>query len=113
MGVPPLNGPHDLTRNGIDRAVIHVSAGAYALGYSNAGTFYIQRVGRSDVHVNKRLHDYEGQYREFKFTYCASSYAAFQAECELWHAYGGTNNPLHPARPAGTNWKCPRCSTFD
>jgi hypothetical protein len=113
MAAPSLSGPFSLTRNGIDKAVTQTFAGVYALGYTSGDTYYIQRVGRSDDHVNRRLHDYEGQYNQFKATYCSGSFAAFNAECELWHDFGGTNNPLHPARPANKDWKCPRCKTFD
>jgi hypothetical protein len=112
MASPSLYGPYSLNKSGIDNAVKSTSAGVYALGYSSGNTYYIQRVGRSDDNVNRRLHDYENQYSEFKFTYCSSSYSAFCAECELWHDYAGDNNPLHPARPVGQSWKCPRCKNF-
>lgn len=113
MASPSMSGPFALTKDGIDNAVTQTSAGVYALGYTSGNTYYIQRVGRSDDDLNRRLHDYEGQYTQFKAAYCSSSLAAFNAECELWHDYAGDNNPLHPARPAGKDWKCPRCKTFD
>jgi len=112
MASPTLSGPYALSKDGINNAVKSTSAGVYALGYTSGNTFYVQRVGRSDDDVNDRLHDYEGQYVQFKFAYCSSSFAAFSAECELWHDFGGDNNPLHPARPAGQTWKCPRCKNF-
>jgi hypothetical protein len=108
-----LDGPFALTKNGINSTVTSTSAGVYALGYTNGNNYYIQRVGRSDDDLNRRLHDYEGQYQEFKAAYCSSSLSAFNAECDLWHDFGGSNNPLHPARPAGKEWKCPRCNTFN
>jgi hypothetical protein len=113
MAVPNMTGDFNLTAAGIDAAVKYVSPGVYALGYVAGNTFYVDRVGRSDDDVNRRLHDYEGQYLHFRFAYCNSVRAAFDAECELWHAYGGVNNPLHPARPAGKDWPCPRCSAFN
>jgi hypothetical protein len=113
VAVPSLSGPFNLTKDGINSAVPNTSAGVYALGYVQGNTFYIQRVGRSDVNLNKRIHDYEGQYKQFKAAYSTSPYQAFLGECELWHEYGNsTNNPLHPDRPAGTDWKCPRCKNF-
>jgi hypothetical protein len=113
MAAPSLSGPFTLDKNGINNAVTQTSAGVYALGYTGGSTFYIQRVGRSDDDLNRRLHDYEGQYQQFKAAYCSGSLVAFNAECELWHDFAGSNNPLHPARPAGKDWKCPRCTTFN
>jgi len=110
MALPTMTGDFNLTAAGIDAAVTQVSAGVYLLGYVSGNAFHVQRVGRSDEDLNGRLHDYEGQYQHFKYAYCSSVRAAFDAECELWHAYGGSNNPLHPARPAGKNWPCPRTS---
>ena len=113
MALPSLSGPFNLSKDGINSAVKSTLPGYYALGYVSANTFYIQRVGRSDADLNKRLHDYEGQYLQFKCGYAASQYQAFLAECELWHEYGNrTTNPLHPDRPNGTDWKCPRCKNF-
>jgi hypothetical protein len=113
VALPNLSGPYALTNDGIDSAVKQTSAGAYALGYLQGNTYYIQRVGRSDVDLNKRLHDYVGDYKQFKAAYSSSPYQAFLAECELWHEYGNrTSNPLHPDRPNGTDWKCPRCKNF-
>jgi hypothetical protein len=107
LATPTLSGPFPLTKIGIDSTVTKTSPGVYALGKTVGNTFYISRVGRSDANLNKRLHDYEGQYAQFKALYYDSPRAAFQAECQLWHAYGGNNNPLHPDRPQGTNWTCP------
>lgn len=66
-------------------------------------------VGRSDECVHDRLCDHVPlDDPEFKFNYCASVEAAFYAECELYHTFGGKRNPNHPARPAGTRLRCPR-----
>lgn len=108
-----MTGNFNLSAAGIDAAVQYASPGVYMLGYVSGGTFYVNRVGRSDVNLNSRLHDYEGQYQHFQYAYCNSVRAAFDAECELWHQYGGANNPLHPARPEGKDWPCPRCTTFN
>jgi len=113
VAVPTLSGPFALTKSGIDSAVTQSSAGVYALGRTSGNTYYISRVGRSDVNLNGRLHDYEGQYAQFKAAYSSSPYQAFLGECELWHEYGNTtSNPLHPDRPKDANWKCPRCKVF-
>ena len=107
MALPKMTGNFDLTKDGINKAVTYVSPGAYNLEYAKDGTFYVERVGCSDVNLNGRLHDYEGQYKQFQYAYADNAEQAFYMECELWHAYGGSNNPLHPARPANTNYKCP------
>ena len=46
-----LRGPFPLTENGINQNVTRLSLGAYALGSSKEGTFYIGYVGRSDSDV--------------------------------------------------------------
>ena len=107
MSVPQMDRNYLLTQDGINQAVTYISAGVYDLGYVQNGTFYVQGGGRSDDHLNRRLHDYEGQFKHFQYAYAPSAEQAFYMECELWHAYGGTNNPNRPARPAGTNLRCP------
>lgn len=108
MATPFLAGPYPLTDNGVNSAVTTTSAGVYALGRLINGIFQIGYVGRSDDDVNRRLHDHvKLPDPEFRFAYCGSAQAAFLAECELWHAYGGVRNPIHPARPKGAYYKCP------
>ena len=108
-----LPGPFALTGAEIDRLVTKVSPGAYALGRLNSNTFYVDRVGRSDVNLNKRLRDYVGQYPYFKADYFPSAKAAFEKECHLFHDFQPADNELHPDRPKGSNWTCPRCRVFD
>lgn len=109
-----LKGPYPLTNKEIDDKVTRTSAGAYALGRTDEeGAFLIKRIGRSDDDVNRRLHDHVGDYKKFKFGYYDSSKAAFEKECNLYHDFKPPDNPIHPARPSGTNWKCPRCNLFD
>lgn len=113
MASSGLKGPFALTDEGINSAVTKTSAGAYALGRLKDDTFYIDYVGRSDGDVNKRLHDHVGNYPRFKFDYFGSAKAAFEKECNLWHDFSPSDNKVHPARPSGSNWSCPRCRTFD
>lgn len=109
-----LQGPFPLTANGINAVVTLTSPGAYALGEVRSdGLFYIARIGRSDVDLNDRLHDYEGQYSRFKCEYHATPKAAFEKECRLWHDFLPADNTYHPDRPAQTNWTCPVCTVFD
>lgn len=114
MPATNLTGPFALTDAEINQNVTRVSAGAYALGpIDNAGTFYVHRIGRSDTDLNKRLHDYVGQYACFKADYFPSAKAAFEKECHLFHDFKPVNNTLHPDRPKGSNWMCPCCPIFD
>jgi hypothetical protein len=110
-----LGGPYSLTTTGIDGAVQSISAGAYALGKMNdSGIFVIHRVGRSDTDVGKRLKDYvKDWYPEFLFGYLNSAKAAFEKECHLYHDFSPPDNFVHPDRPDGSNWKCPRCTIYD
>jgi hypothetical protein len=112
MALPTLYGPYSLTNPGVDGSVTNTSAGVYALGVERNGTFYISRVGRSDIDLGGRLKQQVGTYPQFKAAYCSNSYEAFVFECELFHEYGGANNPMHPDRAKGQNWTCPRCTTF-
>lgn len=109
-----LSGPFTFTPATVDAKVTKKSPGVYALGYTLNNVFQIQRVGRSDTDLNARLKsaEYAGKYSQFKALYYSTADAAFHAECELWHSFGGTNNPLHPARPTGKNHKCNHCRVF-
>ena len=107
-----LRGPFPLTANGINDNVISTSAGAYALGRSEDGMFYIDYVGRSDSDVNDRLHDHVGENPQFKYEYYSSSKAAFEKECRLYHDFEPPRNKIHPDRPNSSNWKCPVCWVF-
>jgi len=107
-----LKGPYALNDTSIDTQVSYVSPGAYALGRTKDGTFYIAYVGRSDGDINDRLHDHVGNYEQFKFDYFSSPKAAFEKECNLFHDFSPGDNKVHPARPANSGWKCPRCNAF-
>ena len=110
-----LNGPYSLTTAGVASAVTdNSSAGAYALGSVNNGTFYIKYVGRSDTSVAARLQQHVSTpHLHFKFGYFPSPKAAFEKECDLYHDFSPEENKVHPARPANSNWSCPACRIFD
>ena len=76
-----LRGPYPLTKEDIGENVTRQLPGAYALGHSANGKFYIDYVGRSDSDVKIRLHDHIGENSEFKYKYYASSEEAFDKEC--------------------------------
>jgi len=108
-----LQGPYPLSFDAIDAAVRSKSAGVYALGHADAqGRFCINHVGRSDSDPRSRLLDCIGSERLFKYGYSASAQTAFEKECQLFHDFSPPGNRLHPDRPKGTRWSCPRCRMF-
>jgi hypothetical protein len=113
-----MEGPYPCTETATDQFVTRKSAGTYALSRSRDGTFVVSYVGRSDDDVNGRLKHWARQniYKRFKFTYATSPKAAFEKECVSYHDFGGTDgtmdNKVHPDRPKGTDWQCPRCNVF-
>lgn len=111
-----MSGSYNLDNGTINREVTRTSPGNYALGRKDdKGTFLVNYVGRADSDVNARLKSWVGRanYPLFKFSYATSAKAAFEKECENFHDFDPPGNDVHPARPEGTNWKCPRCDVFD
>ena len=112
MAVPTLSKPIRLTEAEIDAAVKHISPGVYILDETTSGPWRDDYVGRSDNNLNARLKDWVGTYGFFKAAYLDSAKQAFEAECEFYHALAPRDNKVHPARPANSNWVCPRCYIF-
>jgi len=111
-----MRGSYELTNEKIDEVVTKTSAGNYALGYVKDNSFYVKYVGRADSDVNDRLKKWVGYYDCFKFSYASSPKAAFEKECENYHDFGETkslDNKIHPDRPDGASWKCPKCDNLD
>jgi hypothetical protein len=108
-----LSGPFRLSFDEIDAAVTRKSAGVYALGRADAlGRFCVSHVGRSDSDIRARLLDFIGSEALFKYRYCSATQTAFEKECDLFHDFSPPGNRLHPDRPKGTTWRCPRCQIF-
>ena len=110
-----LHGPHALTEKDIDGAVVGLSPGVYALGSNTPTVFYVDFIGRSDNDLNGRLKQWVGcKYTHFKYGFFSSAEEAFMKECNLFHDFGETelDNKVHPARPDGSNWTCPRCGAL-
>lgn len=113
MAKSGLAGPYRLTYDTIDAAVTRSSAGVFALGYTDPdGRFCVNHVGRADTDMKGKLRNLIGSANFFKFGYQPTSKAAFEKECELYHEFTPPGNRVHPGRPAGTSWACPRCRIF-
>ena len=76
---------------------------------SSQGGFTTAYVGRSDSDVSASLRQHLGGYRFFKYAYCASAAAAFEAECALYHELRPADNATHPVSESGM--KCPHCGS--
>lgn len=112
MASPTLSDTFSLDHDRINQKIIYASPGVYVLDATTSGGFTVSYTGRSDTDVNKRLHDWVGKYKYFKFAYSSSPKDAFEGECNLYHDYRPADNAVHPARPNGSGWKCPRCGIF-
>lgn len=116
MAILDMQGSYPLNSEKIDEVVTRTSPGNYALGHSVGDSFRVEYVGRADSNINARLKDHVSEsYSHFKFSYATSPKAAFEKECRNYHDFGENkklDNKIHPDRPAGTNWKCPRCKEF-
>lgn len=105
-----LNGPFSLAPDSIAEEIVAGSPGAYALGYTDHfGRFVISYVGSGGDDLASKLRAHVGTAPQFKFRHFAVRQAAFEKECELFHQFMPRGNFLHPSRPAGTDWNCPRC----
>lgn len=64
--------------------------------------------------MNARLKSWVRKTRQprFKFSFAASPKAAFEKECINYHDFSPRGNTVHPDRPNGSGWKCPRCRIF-
>jgi hypothetical protein len=106
-----LQGPFALTDRTIDQEVVQNQPGVYVLEESaDLVNFRVVYVGRSDTNLNNQLHVHVGSYKRFRYQHCGSAQAAFEKECALYHDFEPRENPIHPQRPSGTQWKCPRCN---
>ena len=109
-----MKGPYDLNESSVSNNVTSKKVGNYALGKMGTGTeastFMVSYVGRSDGDLADRLREHIGEYSRFKFSYADSVESAFREECRNYHDFGPAGNKVHPASPAGSSVKCPSCS---
>ena len=111
-----MEGYYELTTDRIYEILKIKSAGNYALGFTEDKIFYTQYIGRSDEDLNKRLQNWVGSYKRFKFSYATSPKAAFDKECMNYHTLGENeelDNENHPDRPDRSFWKCQVCDIYD
>jgi hypothetical protein len=101
---------HLITIESIDRLIGKKKIGNYILGYLVDKIFYPKYVGRSDTDLNVKLKEYiDSKYKRFRFLIQTSAKNAFLKECENYHDFRKSiDNTIHPARPKGTEWKCPK-----
>ena len=105
-----LRGPFDLAADTIEEELVVNCPGAYALGFiDNLGRFSITFVGSSGEDLKSTLKERIGTASQFKFRHFAQPRQAFEKECEMFHQFMPVGNFLHPARPPGADWTCPRC----
>jgi len=110
-----MEGPFIFNTETIDEKVDKVSPGNYALGRKNEnGIFLIQHIGRANIDLNSKLKSWTSKSQKplFKFRYAISAKEAFNLECENYHDFEKEGRNKHPRRPAGTDWKCPRCEFY-
>lgn len=105
-----LYGSYSFNAANINAVVKGLGAGAYALGYNNedGSLLYIQYIGRSDTDLNARLLSHIGEnYKHFQYAFFDDAIQAYNKECWLYHTFNPPDNDIHPAKPEGTNCKCP------
>jgi hypothetical protein len=59
--------------------------------------------------LKSKLKGHIGTASQFKFRHFALQRQAFERECEMFHQFLPVGNFLHPSRPSGTDWTCPKC----
>jgi hypothetical protein len=109
-----MRGPYDLNPSKVDEVVRSHVPGVFATGYTKeTGAFVVRYIGRSDSDVRSELRAQEmDETARFKWVEAASAHSAFEAQCRLYHDFGGNDaleNEYHPYAPDGTNWRCPVC----
>lgn len=110
-------GPFALTDAEVNKIVPENVMGNYAFLQKKwlAGEYIVRYVGRSDSDLKKEIKQQMRTDRakgctHFKYSIAKSVKEAFEKECRNYHDFGECdclNNDIHPAKPAGTRYKCP------
>lgn len=100
---------HSLNNAEIDANVTTGSIGVYVLDKDQEGPFSTDYVGRSDTDVASRLKKWvsDGGFLYFKLKYETTKKAAYELECQIYHALEPVKNKVHPDAPDGTSYTCP------
>jgi hypothetical protein len=105
-----LNGPFALGSDTIEEELVDNCPGAYALGFTDRwGRFSITYVGSAGEDLKSKLKGHIGTASQFKFRHFTMQKQAFEKECEMFHQFLPVGNFLHPSRPQGEDWTCPKC----
>jgi len=108
-----MRGPYPLKTEIVDTVVKKEEPGNYAIGSEAAdGAFEVEHLGRSDSNLRARLKLWSSIVAKrmfFKFSYARSRKAAFEKECDEFHAYRTPGRHVHPAPPNEEDWHCPVC----
>ena len=113
MALPyELSDVFPLTVAAIENAVKRVAGGVYVLDPPDPRTKApIGFVGRSDTDVADGLHRHaKAGYTRFAFAYTKSPMDGYRRECQMWHDWKPSANPLHPTPPAGNAVRCLICN---
>lgn len=104
-----MNGSYDFTQNNVNS--VNSKIGNYALGHiTKENKFRPEYVGRSDSDLQAELItrlNTHGHHKKFKYSYADSEKEAFEKECKNFHEFSPSENENHPAKPDGTDLKCP------
>jgi hypothetical protein len=105
-----LRGQFDLAADAIEEELVDDCPGAYALGFIDLrGRFSITFVGSAGEDLKAKLREHIGTASKFKFRHYTMHKQAFEKECEMFHRFMPAGNFLHPSRPPGADWTCPKC----
>lgn len=99
-----MSGPYPLSK--LEVVVDSESIGVYVLSRGGQHVHYVRRPD-ADLRARIRKSAQPDSCTYFWFGYESSPMNAYKAECELWHKYQPPDNLIHPAVPAGANWRCP------
>jgi hypothetical protein len=108
-----MTGAFPLNEAEIAKQVTNNSPGNYAFGnVDDKNVFHVYYVGCAETDLIGRIRQGIGKYKQFKFSYAASAQEAFEKESQNYHDFNPPDNKIHPAKPAGSGAKCPRCNAW-
>ena len=115
------NGEFQVLSSTQDRGIIPRSEVDIDIKYDEENIGSYKKVEAGDFVISLRSFQGGIEYSEYEglvspaYTVLKATKAAFEKECVNYHDFGESkllDNSIHPDRPAGSGWKCPRCSIF-